>query len=286
MVFCRALVALLFLSSSSIAQNQIGEDVSLTFEVREWTDKSGGFKVRAKLSEIVNQEAKLLKLDGSIVSVPIEKLSLADQAYCVVLKKRVDGELEELLNDGLQNDLTKSQEIILRLIESVDRFKASQRDVLRSNDTLARKSERLDDLLKSFGDELSKVSKRQLVCHAEILGLEFVDTRSRNSYKLEVKLLDLPGAANKVENLNGAGDEKLTKTFVRGAVVKLRGSLVKTKSTFETIPIVRFNKKPVSEAEVDGSNRSGESGAIVTIPFYVSSIQLLPPDDAAILKLK
>jgi len=50
-------------------------------EIREWTDSTGQYKVRAAYGGVVEGKVKLLKQDGSIAYVPLEKFSLADQAF-------------------------------------------------------------------------------------------------------------------------------------------------------------------------------------------------------------
>src|SRR5687768_5590778 len=48
---------------------------------REWTDASGKFKVEAELVAVRNGKAILEKPDGSVISVPVDKLSAADQEF-------------------------------------------------------------------------------------------------------------------------------------------------------------------------------------------------------------
>ena len=48
---------------------------------RIWTDRSGEFKIEAELLDTSNGKVRLKKNNGNKVTVPIEKLSEADQAY-------------------------------------------------------------------------------------------------------------------------------------------------------------------------------------------------------------
>jgi WD40 repeat protein len=50
-------------------------------EFREWSDASGKFRVEAKLIQIADKRVTLERKDGRQVTVPIERLSGADQAY-------------------------------------------------------------------------------------------------------------------------------------------------------------------------------------------------------------
>jgi len=49
--------------------------------LRFWTDTSGTYKVRASLVDLEDGNVRLKKADGTIVSVPLEKLSPADQKW-------------------------------------------------------------------------------------------------------------------------------------------------------------------------------------------------------------
>jgi len=54
---------------------------SATQERRTWVDTTGKFRVRAQLVDVQDGNVRLKKLDGSVISVPIEKLSQADQDW-------------------------------------------------------------------------------------------------------------------------------------------------------------------------------------------------------------
>jgi len=48
-------------------------------EMRTWSDKSGKFKIKAKFVESSGDKVVLEKEDGTQVTVPLDKLSEADQ---------------------------------------------------------------------------------------------------------------------------------------------------------------------------------------------------------------
>ncbi len=48
---------------------------------RFWTDASGKYRIRASLEELTEDSVRLKKEDGSIIAVPIERLSRLDQRY-------------------------------------------------------------------------------------------------------------------------------------------------------------------------------------------------------------
>ena len=51
---------------------------------REWSDSSGGFKVQAELVDLEEGKVRLLREDGKIISVPLERLSVSDRKYVYV----------------------------------------------------------------------------------------------------------------------------------------------------------------------------------------------------------
>jgi WD40 repeat protein/mono/diheme cytochrome c family protein len=55
--------------------------LSLSAFGREWTDTTGAFKVEATLITIKDDKVYLEKADGMVVTVPLSRLSQADQAY-------------------------------------------------------------------------------------------------------------------------------------------------------------------------------------------------------------
>ncbi len=50
-------------------------------DAREWTDQSGAYRIEAELVDVQKGVARLRRPDGSIVSVPLGKLSEADQQF-------------------------------------------------------------------------------------------------------------------------------------------------------------------------------------------------------------
>ncbi len=51
------------------------------FEMREWTDNTGQYRVRAKLVDLSDDHVQLLKENGTLSNVPIKRLSETDQRY-------------------------------------------------------------------------------------------------------------------------------------------------------------------------------------------------------------
>lgn len=58
--------------------------------MRTWTDKTGKFKVKAKLNERVDNLVRLETEDGRLITVPVEKLSEFDQKYLESAKANMD----------------------------------------------------------------------------------------------------------------------------------------------------------------------------------------------------
>jgi len=54
--------------------------------MREWSDASGGFKVKASFVSLGNGHVKLKKEDGKVIDVSIDKLSIEDQEFINKLK--------------------------------------------------------------------------------------------------------------------------------------------------------------------------------------------------------
>jgi len=76
------LVLMLLLLSSSMV---------LSLHAREWSDSTGVFTVEAELVEVAGATVRLKKTDGTIVAVPLKRLSDADQQYLKSPDKRASG---------------------------------------------------------------------------------------------------------------------------------------------------------------------------------------------------
>lgn len=73
---------------------------------RTWSDASGKFRIEANLKNATETEVQLLKSDGKIVTVPVDKLSPSDQAF-------IDGFLKAeaaLMAAGKLNDSPAEEE--------------------------------------------------------------------------------------------------------------------------------------------------------------------------------
>jgi len=94
-------ILLLFfaLSVSTIhAQNSENSDDEAA---RTWSDKTGKFKVKAKLLSNAEGKIKLLKEDGLVITVPIDRLSEADQKFLNEKDNPFSG------GEPLKNDMTE-----------------------------------------------------------------------------------------------------------------------------------------------------------------------------------
>jgi hypothetical protein len=57
------------------------------FELREWKDATGQFSLQARFSGLIGGNIKLKRADGQVLTVPLNKLSEADQEYIDMLRK-------------------------------------------------------------------------------------------------------------------------------------------------------------------------------------------------------
>jgi hypothetical protein len=59
-----------------------------TFELREWVDNSGSFRVTARLVQFAQGNVRLEKENGDVIEVPLARLSENDRNYVMDLLKR------------------------------------------------------------------------------------------------------------------------------------------------------------------------------------------------------
>jgi hypothetical protein len=64
--------------------------------VREWRDNSGHFQIKARLLLILDGQVRLLKETGRTTTVPLSRLSAADQAYVKEIISRYGRDLSGL----------------------------------------------------------------------------------------------------------------------------------------------------------------------------------------------
>jgi hypothetical protein len=64
--------------------------------LREWTDNSGQFKVKAKLVLVLDGKVRLLKETGRTTTVALERLSKDDRAYVAAAIERYGEDLAKL----------------------------------------------------------------------------------------------------------------------------------------------------------------------------------------------
>jgi hypothetical protein len=74
-------------AKTEIAQPKPQPKRAREFEVRQWKDVSGKFSIEAKLSGLAGGIVKLKRPDGTVISVPLDRLSEADRAYLEELKR-------------------------------------------------------------------------------------------------------------------------------------------------------------------------------------------------------
>ena len=145
---------------------------------RTWTDSTGKFTVEAEFVDFKDGKVQLKKEDGKIVTIPVEKLSEADQAFAKSVKEHAAGDTriasaltsitEEKLIEGLRvfkgNELNlvktespmvteedvkalmKSQEIAKNTLEK----DKSGRSVLAAANAVAAKYPKCGDILLHF----------------------------------------------------------------------------------------------------------------------------------------
>ena len=57
-------------------------------EGREWTDTTGKFKIEAELVSVADGNVQLRKKDGSMISVPLDKLSQEDREFLAAIQQK------------------------------------------------------------------------------------------------------------------------------------------------------------------------------------------------------
>lgn len=75
----------------------LSSSMVFALNAREWTDKTGVFTVEAELVEVAGATVRLKKTDGTIIAVPLERLSDADQQYVKSTPGRLEAEIETAL---------------------------------------------------------------------------------------------------------------------------------------------------------------------------------------------
>jgi hypothetical protein len=64
--------------------------------VRQWVDDSGSFRVKGRLILILDGKVRLLKETGRTTTVPMDRLSDADQRYVAEVISRYGSDLSQL----------------------------------------------------------------------------------------------------------------------------------------------------------------------------------------------
>jgi beta-lactamase regulating signal transducer with metallopeptidase domain len=78
------------------ADQEEASEAAITLPMRTWRDASGTYKVRAAFIELVDNKVTLKRADGQVISIPLKKLSKADQDFA---KERA-----EAAETGIQED--------------------------------------------------------------------------------------------------------------------------------------------------------------------------------------
>ena len=68
------------------------EDDDSSSDFRTWTDKSGKFQIRAKYAGMDGDKVKLEKRDGTILRIPLSRLSEADQRFIKETEEKAEEE--------------------------------------------------------------------------------------------------------------------------------------------------------------------------------------------------
>jgi hypothetical protein len=71
-------------------------DASGRLPIREWTDNSRHFRVKARLISILDGKVRLLKETGRTTTVPLDRLSTDDRAYLDQIMARYGRDLATL----------------------------------------------------------------------------------------------------------------------------------------------------------------------------------------------
>jgi hypothetical protein len=69
----------------------------LAEQSRSWTSADGKFTVEARLVEVGTEHVRLRKSDGSVISVPLAKLSRQDRDYVTQVKKQPPSEIDQFV---------------------------------------------------------------------------------------------------------------------------------------------------------------------------------------------
>lgn len=87
------------------------ESGGLPDDFRTWTDSTGKFNVEASFIELNGKEVKLLKKDDLVISLPLEKLSQADQLYLQQLQEMLQKQTVESSREMSYAELVESVRI-------------------------------------------------------------------------------------------------------------------------------------------------------------------------------
>ncbi len=124
MIAC--VLLLLALPSLSMAQQQ-DAPTAASFDYRLWTSNAGT-SIKAKLIGVDANDATLAKEDGTVIKVKLDKLSIADQAYCHWITTLAKPRQVAADKDGLQiedNFISRLETSFIATQEQLDSVAAS-----------------------------------------------------------------------------------------------------------------------------------------------------------------
>ena len=85
--------------------------------VRTWTDSTGKYTVEAELLDVDNGKVRLKKNDGSVVTVPLVKMSAGDRAFLQQRMQERKDEAGEIFQRALRGEaVVQGQEPAHRLL--------------------------------------------------------------------------------------------------------------------------------------------------------------------------
>lgn len=117
---------------------------SVHAELRTWVDRSGKFEIQAEFLEVKQGKARLQKSDGTIVNIPLAKLSKQDQLYLRDLVKRRKQDSGNNKRDQQATNPLSTKDL-------------PQNFSIHSRTTIVN-GERLEEFSVSFGDEVDDQS--------------------------------------------------------------------------------------------------------------------------------
>lgn len=123
--------------------------------VRTWHDRTGKSSVEAKLIDVSDDSVRLLKVGSDrVISVPLEKLSIADREYCAIVLKRLSG--EELDGDAVESPAKPLESQFQRgeraVMEALEEREATVEAIETERPTSAVVATKVDAMERAFSE--------------------------------------------------------------------------------------------------------------------------------------